>query len=79
MKNLKKIKKNKILVAALALILLTLILTPLPLAAGECEKALVECAVDAVIVGLFGGAELWILYSYGCALGYDWCLRYYQM
>lgn len=78
MKNLKKIKKNKILAAALALLLLTLIVTPFPLAAGECEGALGACLVDAIIAGLFGGIQTLLAYSAFCGIGYGWCLRYYS-
>jgi len=79
MKKLKKIKKNKILAAALTLLLLTLIVTPFPLAAGECGGALGACLVDALLAGLFGGLQSFLAYSTFCAVGYDWCLKYYQM
>ena len=79
MKKLKKIKKNKILAATLILALMMVIVISSPLTADECENALVYCFIDAVLVGVFGGAEAWLYYSYACALGFDWCMRYYQM
>jgi len=77
MKNFKKIKKNKILAASLALLLLTLIVTPFPLAAANCDDALGACMIDAIIAGLLGGITPFISYSTFCGLGYNWCLRYY--
>lgn len=76
MKKLKGNKGIKILSGLLILLIALLFLSPQQLVAKGCDKALAECSVDAVIVGLFGGVHAGLLYFSGCLIGYGWCLEY---
>ena len=42
-----------------------------------CREALNDCLVDAVVAGLFGGPQTFLLYYSGCMIGYTFCLKYY--
>lgn len=77
MKNSRIFKRSKAVSLTLVLLVASLALLPLYSNAGLCETALARCAVDAVIVGLFGGVASGVVYAAGCALGYQWCLMYF--
>ena len=77
MKDSRIFKRSKAVSLALVLLVASLALLPLYSDAGVCEAAFGRCAVDAVIVGLFGGFASGVIYAAGCALGYQWCLMYY--
>lgn len=77
MTNLRKNKNKKVLTAVLTLFVLVLASAPYALDAGVCEKALVKCSVDVVIIGILSGFQSAAIYASGCLLGYSWCLQYY--
>lgn len=79
MKNLEGNLRAKIFSGLLILLICLLFLSPQQLVAGACEKALVDCSVDAAIVGLFGGPKVGLLYLSGCLMGYGWCIQYYDL
>lgn len=68
---------KKILIGALVVILLGSMVTPALQANEVCEQAFKRCMVDALIVLIFSGFQTFLFYSTACALGYDWCNRYY--
>jgi len=74
---MSKIKRNKIIVGALLLLILVHAAAPFLQAKNVCMDALVRCEADALIVGAFGGIEVFGTYAAGCLVGYAWCLRYY--
>jgi hypothetical protein len=80
MKNINKKKANRIMIGALAIVLLMgVVATPsLHASLADCEKALARCAADAVIAGLTGGPLVFSLWSSGCLMGYDFCMKYYD-
>ncbi len=49
-----------------------------PALAGNCERALIKCGIDAAIAGLFGGLQSGLTYFSGCLIGYGWCLDYIE-
>jgi len=42
-----------------------------------CMGGLVKCEADALIVGAFGGLEVFGMYAAACMVGYTWCIKYY--
>ena len=78
-KNHKK-KGRRIMVGALVLTLfLGVIVTPsLHASLADCERALAKCGADAAIAGLTGGPLAFALWSSGCLMGYDFCMKYYE-
>ena len=95
MKISKGKKAKKFTAVALALFTLMLIAAPHQVFAGECERALLKCAVDAgiatllgTIAGMFSGNIVGALIGAGtaggsyltwCFIGYDFCKRYYAI
>lgn len=95
MKISKGKKAKKFTAGALALFTLMLIAAPHQVLAGECDRALLKCAVDAwiatllgTIAGLFSGNIVGALIGAGtaggsyltwCLIGYDFCKRYYAI
>jgi len=79
MKKIHTNKRNRILIGTLVLVLLMGgFATPsLHASLADCEKALARCGADAVIAGLTGGPLAFALWSSGCLMGYDFCMRYY--
>ena len=80
---MKKIHKNKgshILVGALVCsLLMGVVFAPsLHASRADCERALARCGLDALIAGLTGGPLAFALWSSGCLMGYDFCMRYYE-
>lgn len=69
---------KKLLVGALVVILLGAMVTPALQANEVCDQAFKKCMVDAVIVLIFSGFQTFLAYSTACALGYDWCMRYFR-
>ena len=80
MNKIHKNKGNRILIGALVFsLLIGVILAPsLHASRAVCERALTRCAIDAGIAGLTGGPLVFALWSSGCLMGYDFCLRYYE-
>jgi len=78
MKNLRRDKRLKIMAGVLVLLMSIFFLAPQQLTAEVCDEALVECAIDAVIIGIFGGLQSGLLYFSGCLTGYNWCLEYFD-
>lgn len=77
MNKIKKKKAFRIKAGALAL-LIFVSAAVLPLNANNvCESALVRCEADAIISMIFGGVQVFAAYSFGCLIGYAWCLRYF--
>lgn len=79
MKRSTKKRRSRVLAAALVFLLLTGVasLPSLHASMADCEKALARCGVDAVLAGFTGGPLAFALWSSGCLMGYDFCLRYY--
>jgi hypothetical protein len=94
MNNSKGKKTKKLIAVALSLFLFTTIATPHQLFAGQCERAIMRCMIDAgiatmmgAIAGFFsanifgsllGAAVAGGSYSTMCLAGYDFCKRYYE-
>ena len=74
MRKAKKIQKRTALVILCWLIILV---HPFILTAGVCENAVERCAVEALISGFFGGSPALAAHAIGCAVGYQWCLKYF--
>ena len=68
----------KILVVGLMVCLCLLMVSSVHASDDVCKKALDKCTTDAVISGLFGGPQSFLLYYSGCFMGYSWCLKYYD-
>jgi hypothetical protein len=80
MKKIHEKKGSRLLIGALVFSLLVgVVCTPsLHANRADCERALAKCAVDATIAGLTGGPIAFALWSSGCLMGYDFCMRYYE-
>ena len=80
MKKVHTKKGSRLLIGALVFSLLLGVVSAPSLHAKRavCEKALAKCAVDAMIAGLTGGPLALALWSSGCLMGYDFCMRYYE-
>ncbi len=92
MNNLKGKKAKKLIAGALSLFLFMMIAAPHQLSAGECERALKRCIIDAGIAtimgaiagsfsgnfigSLFGAAAAGGSYATMCLAGFDFCKRY---
>jgi hypothetical protein len=92
MNNLKGKKTKKLIAVALSLSLLMMIVAPHQLFAGQCERALKRCMIDAgiaMIMGaiagsfsgnfigsLFGATAAGGSYATMCLAGFDFCNRY---
>jgi len=78
MKRLPKKKRSRVLAGALVFALLVGVFFAPSLHANkaDCERGLRRCAVDAVVAGMTGGPLAFAMWSSGCLMGYDFCLRY---
>lgn len=76
MKKSNVFKSKRMISGILALLIAALVFLPLHSEAGICENAAGRCMVDALIVSLFTGFSAGVLFSLGCAVGYEWCLMY---
>ena len=92
MYNLRGKKTKKLIALALSLFLFMMIATPHQLFAGQCERALKRCLIDAgiatvmgAIAGSFSGNFIGSLlgaaaaggsYATMCLAGFDFCNRY---
>ncbi len=74
---MSKINGNKIIVGALLLLALLQVTAPFMQAKNVCMGGLVKCEADALIVGAFGGLEVFGMYAAACMVGYTWCIKYY--
>jgi hypothetical protein len=77
MNILKNQHSKKIMVLGLMLFVCLFLVSSTFASEDVCKKALSRCATDAVIAGLFSGAQSFLLYYAGCFIGYSWCLKYY--
>ena len=80
MKKIYKKNGSRVLIGALVFVLLMggVMAPSLQANLADCEKALGKCAIDAGIAGLTGGPIVFALWSSGCLMGYDFCMRYYD-
>jgi hypothetical protein len=80
MNKIHKKKGIRILIGTLVFsLLMGAVMTPsLHARRAICERALAACAIDATIAGLTGGPLAFALWSSGCLMGYDFCMRYYE-
>lgn len=69
---------QKTIAAGIFIALFLWFLTAVPALAGDCEKGLVKCGIDAAISSLLGGIQSGLMYFTGCLIGYEWCLEYYE-
>lgn len=92
MNNLRGRKTKKLITGALSLFLFMMIAAPDQLSAGRCERALIDCLIDAGIAtamgavagffsahlvgSLIGAAVAGGSYATMCLAGFDFCLRY---
>ena len=69
---------HKTIAAGIFIAIFVGLLTAVPALADDCEEALLECGIDAVVAALFGGIQSGLSYFSGCLIGYLWCLEYYD-